>query len=572
MEILDIFLQVINFAGKMMKEEDENVVFDVADLNAKRRAISADSDDESVENERLAPIGESSDEQPYSIDEKSRLRELEEEQQRLNNSLLSLTTHFAQVQFRLKQVAQADDRDRDVKLLKELQEFAFKGCADLDEIKRQRKARDNAEGQSEEVLKNQKRQMQLIDQLREQLTDLEKFAYETGQGGLPSNELIAKQKAVLDKLHERMQLNLELDKMSYSDLQKQVDEALKQLVDPMRAKEQLVEQLQTQIVDLERFVSFLQVETPERPPTSIASMPVARPKRSSVLSLVGCGSRKFERNELKNTLRGNHYGDVRARLELAVDATVNVCEKYLLLAIDSESPRSRMQSMGSSSIDEVSSLFIHVDKDIFERSEEEVVWVVRKELCPALRHLLEHGMNTTVVQTYAPFTPFGCFPARSHQRYALRASSSVHKLGHIWDVILYYFDSKNGREFSDAPVRKLSQSFQLNSVAGRSVTSKQILLSTIENVVATHSRLKRSPDAMWKAFVSAALNEKKLPAWIRIIFRTREIVESCFQPWAYVARTGCEDCYELLERLHKYHLELPVDLAVRPFHQMKDAF
>uniref|UniRef100_F1L3B3 RUN domain-containing protein 1 n=1 Tax=Ascaris suum TaxID=6253 RepID=F1L3B3_ASCSU len=545
----------------MMKEEDENVVFDVADLNAKRRAISADSDDESVENERLAPIGESSDEQPYSIDEKSRLRELEEEQQRLNNSLLSLTTHFAQVQFRLKQVAQADDRDRD-KLLKELQEFAFKGCADLDEIKRQRKARDNAEGQSEEVLKNQKRQMQLIDQLREQLTDLEKFAYETGQGGLPSNELIAKQKAVLDKLHERMQLNLELDKMSYSDLQKQVDEALKQLVDPMRAKEQLVEQLQTQIVDLERFVSFLQVETPERPPTSIASMPVARPKRSSVLSLVGCGSRKFERNELKNTLRGNHYGDVRARLELAVDATVNVCEKYLLLAIDSESPRSRMQSMGSSSIDE----------DIFERSEEEVVWVVRKELCPALRHLLEHGMNTTVVQTYAPFTPFGCFPARSHQRYALRASSSVHKLGHIWDVILYYFDSKNGREFSDAPVRKLSQSFQLNSVAGRSVTSKQILLSTIENVVATHSRLKRSPDAMWKAFVSAALNEKKLPAWIRIIFRTREIVESCFQPWAYVARTGCEDCYELLERLHKYHLELPVDLAVRPFHQMKDAF
>uniref|UniRef100_A0A914S0A4 RUN domain-containing protein n=1 Tax=Parascaris equorum TaxID=6256 RepID=A0A914S0A4_PAREQ len=121
----------------------------------------------------------------------------------------------------------------------------------------------------------------------------------------------------------------------------------------MRAKEQLVEQLQTQIVDLERFVSFLQVETPERAPTSIASMPVVRPKRSSVLSLVGCGSRKFERNELKNTLRGNHYGDVRARLELAVDATVNICEKYLLLAIDSESPRSRMQSLGSSSIDEV---------------------------------------------------------------------------------------------------------------------------------------------------------------------------------------------------------------------------
>ncbi|VDM40896.1 unnamed protein product [Toxocara canis] len=265
------------------------------------RAVVKRELDESIENERWAPIGESSDEHPSSVDEKSRLRELEEEQQRLNNSLLSLTTHFAQVQFRLKQVAQADDRDRD-KLLKELQEFAFKGCADVEEVKRQRKTRESADGESEEVLKAQKeRQMQLIEQLREQLADLEKFAYETGEGGIPSNELIAKQKAVLDKLHERMQLNLQLDKMSHSDLQKQ-------LVNPMKAKEQLVEQLQTQIVDLERFVNFLQVETPERVPTSIASVPVARPKRNPVLNLVGCGSRRFERNELKNTIRGNHYG------------------------------------------------------------------------------------------------------------------------------------------------------------------------------------------------------------------------------------------------------------------------
>ncbi|VDK46345.1 unnamed protein product [Anisakis simplex] len=579
------------------------------------------------------------------LSENSRVHELEEEQERLNDSLLSLTTHFAQVQFRLKQVLQADGRDRD-NLLKELQEFAFKGCTDINEIKRQRKSAtllyssqsdNNADtadvnkasadsgvkyddylkniggtttaidrAKSEEVLKERKhKQMQLIEQLREQLADLEKFAYETGDGGIPSNELIAKQKAVLDKLHERLQLNLELDKMSYSDLQKQVDEAVKQLMNPIKAKQQLVEQLQTQIVDLERFVSFLQVESggssdtdPERShrrrkssssscmsqidaqqhsPISIASMPLAKHnqqhlnKHNLLVNLVGCGSKRFERNQLKGTMRGNHYGDVRAELQLAVDETIKVCEKYFLLSVDSDyPPRTRTHSIGGSSVDE----------DIFERSEEEVVWIVRKELCTALKHLLEHGMNEFVLKLTSTFPPFGCFSSRALHTFSNAGSSSnskgvsssSRKLEHIWDVVVYYFDLKNAREFSDAPVRKLSQSFQLDSVAGRTLTSKQMLLSTIENILTSHSRLKRSSDAMWKAFVCAALNAKKLPAWIRIIFRTRAIVESCFHSWAYIARTGCEDCYELFESLHKYHFELPVDLAVRPFHQMKDAF
>ena len=40
-------------------------------------------------------------------DEMERLRSLEEEQEHLNNSLFALTTHFAQVQFRLKQIVSA---------------------------------------------------------------------------------------------------------------------------------------------------------------------------------------------------------------------------------------------------------------------------------------------------------------------------------------------------------------------------------------------------------------------------------------------------------------------------------
>lgn len=56
-----------------------------------------------------------------------RLEKLEEEQALLNSSLLALTSHFAQVQFRLKQIVHAPSADKE-KMLAELEEFAFRGC------------------------------------------------------------------------------------------------------------------------------------------------------------------------------------------------------------------------------------------------------------------------------------------------------------------------------------------------------------------------------------------------------------------------------------------------------------
>ncbi|CAJ0595724.1 unnamed protein product [Cylicocyclus nassatus] len=106
---------------------------------------------------------------------------------------------------------------------------------------------------------------------------------------------------------------------------------------------------------------------------------------------------------------------------------------------------------------------------------------------------------------------FGCFVAKNGSGHLNKAIP----LQHIWDVVLFFYGSKSGRELEDAPVRKLSQSFKLENVAGKSITSKQILLTTIENIVSSHARLRRSKDAQWKAFVSAAMNEKKLPAWLR---------------------------------------------------------
>ncbi len=57
----------------------------------------------------------------------ARLEKLEEEQDLLNSSLLALTSHFAQVQFRLKQIVHAQSEEKE-RMLAELEEFAFRGC------------------------------------------------------------------------------------------------------------------------------------------------------------------------------------------------------------------------------------------------------------------------------------------------------------------------------------------------------------------------------------------------------------------------------------------------------------
>ncbi|EYC23143.1 hypothetical protein Y032_0016g3143 [Ancylostoma ceylanicum] len=493
-------------------------------LNSMKLDPNADDDaDTTSDTEWRSARLSSSDDNSSSFNDALRVQQLEEEQERLNNSLFSLSSHFAQVQFRLKQISEAKGEDREA-LLKDLQDFAFKGCADMNELKRLR-----SESEGGEVLEIQKeRQNELLKQLREQLEDLEKIAYENGEGDMPSTLILQKQKAVLDELHEKMSLNLELDKMSVAEIQKHVDSALKQLVNPFKEKQQLVEQLQTQIVDLERFVSYLQKENSSQetsPARAISSSQfiASKPKSSSFFGLVGGSANRFQKNQLKNTLRGNHYGDERARLQLAVDATQRVLEKYTLLSIEGTSAKSELQEV------EV------LNDEIFERSEEEVVSVVRRQLCPSLKALLEHGMlsETPTVRSLPSSLGFGCFVARNGASYSNKATP----LQHIWDVVLFFYGSKNGRELNDAPVRKLSQSFKLENVAGKSITSKQILLTTIENIVSSHARLRRSKDAQWKAFVSAAMNEKKLPAWLRIIFRTRYVVEMCYNSWSYVART-----------------------------------
>lgn len=120
---------------------------------------------------------------------------------------------------------------------------------------------------------------------------------------------------------------------------------------------------------------------------------------------------------------------------------------------------------------------------------------VRKFLATSIRDLMQHG--STVAVNSSSIVPFiGCFPRRG--------STSQTQI-HAWELILEYYELKNGENFNSTPARKLSQSFNLDIAGSSPINSKQTMLSAIGSIVSTHSRYKRSNDSHFKAFICAGL-------------------------------------------------------------------
>lgn len=203
--------------------------------------------------------------------EVSRLKGLEEEQEMLTSSLMALTSHFAHVQLRVRQIVEAPPNERD-QLLKDLEKFAFQGIPETPSAKLTAAFRSgssaynqNCEGNVSGSMSEQN-QFQLIDHLKNQLTELEKMAYESGAPVLPQHILLEKQRIIIDELKQKLNFKVDenrLPELTAEELKSQVDNAIGEFVGPLKMKEQLVAQLKTQITDLERFIAFLQCDTDE---------------------------------------------------------------------------------------------------------------------------------------------------------------------------------------------------------------------------------------------------------------------------------------------------------------------
>lgn len=135
------------------------------------------------------------------------MRNLEKEQELLNTSLFALTTHFAQVQFRLRQVVHAPAEAKE-KLLKSLEEFAFRGIPDIGLVREQ-----IDEAGLVNVVKFKQNQYELFNLLKGQLKELEEYAFDKEDGDIPQDVLLERQRVILTELKTRM--NLDLDEQKF---------------------------------------------------------------------------------------------------------------------------------------------------------------------------------------------------------------------------------------------------------------------------------------------------------------------------------------------------------------------
>ncbi len=142
-------------------------------------------------------------------------------------------------------------------MLKELEEFAFRGCPNLNNP-----SLLVDEFSSQKIISEQNaKQRELIEQLKIQLRDLESYTYESGSSEVPSNDVMEKQKVIIDELKDKVDLSsTDLQTLSNEELRKAIDNAINRISNPVMVKDELVSQLKTQITDLERFISFLQGE------------------------------------------------------------------------------------------------------------------------------------------------------------------------------------------------------------------------------------------------------------------------------------------------------------------------
>uniref|UniRef100_A0A8C6UX91 RUN domain-containing protein 1 n=1 Tax=Neogobius melanostomus TaxID=47308 RepID=A0A8C6UX91_9GOBI len=546
--------------------------------------LSASSDSEAAAmaaaGERWAPVGavaspeEESRVQP-SIRRSSsateegmtgRLRKLEEEQEQLNSSLLALTSHFAQVQFRLKQVVHAQSEEKE-RMLADLEEFAFRGCphvvgcraqdASLLENSTEREKRERLEAQRE-------KQKDLIFQLKTQLDDLERFAYQEGSyDSLPQSVVMERQKVIIDELIKKLDVNLNEDigSLSPEELRQRVDSAIAQIVNPARVKEQLVEQLKTQIRDLEMFIDFIQDEVGN--PLLSGGAQCQQPQTEGSKTRAAGVKKKVDPEQAQRLRESGLQLIQRALAVLQIFAASQFgCGDYGPLLQRLESAVDTVRILGSRrqpSIEHV----VNYTSNAALGPRDELTAAVRKELAFALKDLLAHGLCSPSQTVSLVLAPISCLlPYRGTPREI-----------HPWELFVKYYHSKNGKAFVESPARQLSQSFSLPVGGGTvTVTPKQSLLWAIHTVLNEHDRFKRGPDTEFKALVCMALNEQRLVSWLNLLCKSGSLIHPHYQPWSYMAQTGFEGALRILGRVSHLKFNLPVDLAVRQLKNIKDAF
>lgn len=232
------------------------------------------------------------------------------EKEQLNSFLLSLTTHCAQVQFRLRQVINAPAEEKD-KLLKSLEEFASQGVTDIPLMK----TCIDEVNLVEEMRLRRKQQQDIIGMLKLHMLKLEDYI-------CPSSKTNMIQK-------HRQVLNINHCEIFHNEFNMQIN------ISNSPEKEHFVNQLKIQVADLEKFVLYLQDKTKKSRPvckskTSLSFYKIMKLLQVFVSLQVGYGFFKQAKLHHDYSKDIHNWKNLTARLEIAITNVKDLLEQVLL--------------------------------------------------------------------------------------------------------------------------------------------------------------------------------------------------------------------------------------------------
>lgn len=219
---------------------------------------------------------------------------------------------------------------------------------------------------------------------------------------------------------------------------------------------------------------------------------------------MGCSSqnaKNFKKNTLKKTTRGNHWGDTRAKLEVDIQEILGLViqinktaanEEQLKKIRDKEvetedddvfveaktkvsakkQTRYRSSSSSSSIVPTTNGL-TSSKSDELKALNVELITLVRKKFAVTLQKLVQHGLRS--VNETRHLVPFiGCFANLQVNGERREYPDEEYTEMHAWELILEYYNLKNGNYYTETPAQKLSQSFNLDIVGEGLTSNKQV--------------------------------------------------------------------------------------------------
>lgn len=491
-----------------------------------------------------------------------------EEQSVSDSSLIALTSHFAQVQFRLKQITLSPVEQRE-SLLHELEDFAYQGCPvklSYDTV---------SEGEKGSTEQQHHQLNSILDNLQSKLTEL--------TGPPPdSPSSVKKQSIVLDELRKRFDMQFgDLDTMSENEVREKVGEVMDK-TQKAQQKDLIVRRLASQVRSMEEYITQLQSElavvTQSEPAIShhtqsfsdvgieydiqwsqkeddellslhqasseeslITPLPVltrGRRKRKmedvhtmrrtlavmQILTLWGCGGR-FEFLPKPSANRLKKYPSALRSLEIAVDRISVITT-----------------ALNEPGIKKINSA----------RLESELYEAVSMNLADSLCSLLEQGWEGQLKSM-----PASCIPPFRWVGIAKLENKSDDSPA--WQTVLYYYRLKKGPIVCDKPDLKLSSSFGL-PVDG-TLSPKQTFLSSVYRTDKCFTNCKNfTPDVKFRSFVCQGFNLHHLSDWIRLLVNHPTLIDDLYQSTAFIFITRFRPVLQILERLNSTQPVCPVSL------------